>query len=86
MPNPTRYPAGVGTYKTNHVLNTFPNLPGSNATGAVTQEMSPYTAQQFTVTSTTSTIGTGIWAGSCAKSSTCPRSAWKGCAPASSPS
>ena len=59
MVAPTRFPAGISTYKTQQVLNTFPNLPNSNQQSVATVEMAPYLAGMYTVTNTTSTIGAG---------------------------
>ena len=60
MVAPTRFPSGISTFKPNHVLNSFPMVPSTNQTIAV-QEMLPYVASQWTVTSTTSTVGAGVW-------------------------
>jgi len=59
MANPTRFPSGISTYKTNQVLNTFPNVPGPGQSSAMTLEMSPYLASQYTVTATTATVTAG---------------------------
>jgi hypothetical protein len=61
MANPTRFPSGLSTFKTNHVLNTFPTLPANNQLGVTTQEYTPYIAGAYTVTSTTATVGAGVW-------------------------
>lgn len=61
MVAPTRFPSGISTFKTNHVLSTFPQLPAQNQTSAVTMEMAPYVGAFYTVTNTTATIGTGIY-------------------------
>lgn len=60
MVAPTRYPSGISTFKPNHVLNTFPMVPSTSQVSAI-QEFMPYIAGAWTVTSTTSTIGAGIW-------------------------
>ena len=59
MANPTRFPSGISTYKTNHVLNTFPTVPSTNQAAAITNEMSPYVAGFYTVTATTATVAAG---------------------------
>jgi hypothetical protein len=59
MVAPTRFPAGISTYKVNNVLANFPNVPSSSQTSVSTVEMAPYTAAQYTVTNTTATIGAG---------------------------
>lgn len=59
MVAPTRFPAGISTYKTQQVLNTFPNLPNSTQQSVSTVEMAPYLASMYTVTNTTATIGAG---------------------------
>jgi hypothetical protein len=61
MVAPTRFPAGISTFKRDHVLNTFPVVPNQYQTGAVVNEMTPYTAGSFTVTATTATVGGGVW-------------------------
>ena len=60
MANPTRFPAGISTYKVKDVLNSFPMVPSPSQVMSL-QEFSPYIAGQWTVTSTTSTIGSGTW-------------------------
>ena len=60
MGNPTRFPAGISTLKPNHILNTFPSLP-SNSQAMSIQEMLPYIAGQWKVTSTSSTVGAGVY-------------------------
>lgn len=60
MVNPTRFPAGISTFKPNQVLNSFPTLPANNQTVSV-QEFIPYIPAQWTVTSNTSTVGAGVW-------------------------
>ena len=59
MVAPTRFPAGISTYKTQQVLNSFPNLPNANQQSVSTVEMAPYLAGMNTVTNTTSAIGAG---------------------------
>ena len=59
MVAPTRFPAGISTFRTNNVLANFPSVPNASQTGAITVEMNPYVAGSYTVTNTTATIGAG---------------------------
>lgn len=59
MVAPTRFPAGISTFKSNNILANFPNVPNSSQTGVTTVEMNPYVAGSYTVTNTTATIGAG---------------------------
>jgi hypothetical protein len=59
MANPTRFPAGISTFRTSAILNTFPNVPNDKQSSVLTTEMNPYTAGSYTVTNTTATIGAG---------------------------
>ena len=59
MVAPTRYPSGISTYKTNHVLNTFPQVPATNQM-VTNQEFNPYLSSLYTVTSTTATVAAGL--------------------------
>lgn len=59
MVAPTRFPAGLSTFKTNHILSNFPSLPNNNQYAVSTVEMAPYLAGMYTVTSTTSTVAAG---------------------------
>lgn len=61
MATPVRYTSGISTYKPNHVLSNFPFVPSPNQTGVVTMEMTPYVGAAYTVTSTSSTVGAGIY-------------------------
>jgi hypothetical protein len=60
MVAPTRFPAGISTFKTNQILNTFPTLPASNQYLALNPEFFPYLASMYTVTNTTATIAAGL--------------------------
>ena len=59
MVAPTRFPSGISTYKTNHVLNSFPTLPTPSQSSAITMEMNPFVAGFYTQTNTTATITAG---------------------------
>lgn len=59
MVAPTRFPSGISTFKTNNILNSYPTVPTSSQTSAITSEMNPYVAGFYTTTSTTSTITAG---------------------------
>lgn len=59
MSNPTRFPSGISTFKTNQILNTFPNVPNSSQSSVTTSEFNPYIAGNFTVTATTATVAAG---------------------------
>lgn len=59
MVAPTRFPAGISSYRPNHVLNTFPTVPASNQFGVSSVEMAPYVAGMYTVTTTTATVAAG---------------------------
>src|SRR6516165_10729723 len=52
MVAPTRFPAGISTFKKDHVLSTLPVVPNQYQTGVVINEMTPYT---------TATIGGGVY-------------------------
>jgi hypothetical protein len=58
MATPTRYPSGVSTYPKAHVFRDFPMVPSPNQS-MTDQEMIPYIAGQWTVTTTTATVTAG---------------------------
>lgn len=59
MVAPTRFPAGISTFKSNSILNTYPSVPNSTQTAVTTLEMNPYVASAYTVTATTATVTAG---------------------------